>query len=113
MLVLAQAGAQASPWASMVVIGIVFAIMYFLMLRPQQKQQQQHKELLVTLKKGDDVITQSGIFGKIYLIGDKVVTLEIANNVRVRVLKSAVQGRAGAEEPEAKLAVTATQDEAK
>jgi preprotein translocase subunit YajC len=74
-------------------IGGLFAILYFVMIRPQQKQMKEHRDLIAALKKGDEVVTQGGIFGKIYAVTDKVVTLEIANGVRVRILKSSVQGR--------------------
>lgn len=71
----------------------LFAIMYFLLIRPQQKQAKEHQRLMADLKKGDDVVTQSGILGRIYAVMDKFVVLEIANGVRIRVLKSAVQGK--------------------
>ena len=91
-LVLAQIGGS-NPYGSIVLIGGLFAIMYFVMIRPQQKQVREHKELIATLKKGDEVLTQGGIFGKIYAVTDKIVTLEVANGVRVRILKSSIQGR--------------------
>lgn len=88
--------AQAAPnnlMQTVAMIGVLFAIMYFVMIRPQQKQAREQRELLAALKKGDDVVTQSGLFGKIHAITDKIVTLEIANGVRVRVLKSTIQGK--------------------
>ncbi|MBX5481836.1 MAG: preprotein translocase subunit YajC [Myxococcaceae bacterium] len=91
--------AQSSPfggggWTFVLYMGGLFAIMYFILIRPQSKQAKQHRELLTSLKKGDDVITQAGLIGKIYAVQDKVILLEIANGVRVRVLKSSVQGKA-------------------
>jgi preprotein translocase subunit YajC len=74
-------------------MGLLFAIMYFVMIRPQQKQAREQRALLSALKKGDDVVTQSGLLGKIYAVTEKIVTLEIANGVRVRVLKTSIQGR--------------------
>jgi preprotein translocase subunit YajC len=88
--------AQAAPGGGLgtiAMIGALFLIMYFVMIRPQQKQMREQKELLSALKKGDDVILQGGIFGKIHAVTDKIVTLEIANGVRVRVLKSSIQGK--------------------
>ena len=79
-------------------IGGLFAIMYFVMIRPQQKQLKAQQALIGSLKKGDDVVTQSGFLGKIYAVTDKIVTLEIANGVRVRVLKSSISARTGGEE---------------
>ncbi len=72
---------------------IVFGILYFLMIRPQQKQAKEHKTMLTALKKGDEVVTTGGLVGRIHALTDKVLTLEIAKDVRVRVLKSAVQAR--------------------
>ena len=93
ILVLAQVGGAGSAYSTLFFIGGIFLIMYFLMIRPQQKQMKEQRALLSGLKKGDDVVTQGGLFGKIHAVTDKVVTLEIANGVRVRVQKSSVQGR--------------------
>jgi preprotein translocase subunit YajC len=73
----------------------VIAVFYFVMLRPQQKQQQQHKQMLGGLKKGDSVITNSGMFGKVVTIGEKDLILEISvggGSTRVRWLKSQISG---------------------
>lgn len=69
---------------------IVFAIFYFLMIRPQQQQQKKHKAMIGALKKGDEVVTRSGIIGVIYGIADSIVTLEIENGVRFKMLKDQV-----------------------
>jgi preprotein translocase subunit YajC len=81
-------GSSLSPF---VLIAGMFAIMYFLMIRPQQKQLKQHRALLANLKKGDTVVTQGGIIGKVFLVSEREVQLEVANNVKLRVLKSSVQ----------------------
>ena len=83
--------AGGSPSSLFIFIAGMFAIMYFLMIRPQQKQLKAHRELLANLKKGDNVVTQGGIIGRIYSVSDKDVQLEVANNVKLRVLKSSVQ----------------------
>ena len=85
--------AQASGSSSQLFIFIagMFAIMYFLMIRPQQKQLKEHRALLANLKKGDTVVTQGGIIGRIFLVADKEVQIEVATNVKLRVLKSSVQ----------------------
>jgi preprotein translocase subunit YajC len=93
VLLLAQAAGTPNMYSTVLMIGGLFAIMYFVMIRPQQKQMREHKEMLSQLKKGDDVVTQGGILGKIYAVMDKTVTVEIANGVRVRVLKTSVQGK--------------------
>lgn len=66
---------------------LVFVIFYLLMIRPQQKQRKQHQALLQNLKKGDEVVTTSGIHGKIFGVADNMVTLEIADNIRIKVDK--------------------------
>ena len=69
---------------------ILIAIMYFLMIRPQMKRQKEHKAMLDKLNRGDEVITSGGVAGTITDIGDNFVTVEIADNVRVRVQKGAI-----------------------
>lgn len=76
----------------LMMFGLMFAVIYFMMIRPQQKTQKKHKDFLAGLKKGDEVVTQSGIFGKVHAVGDGDVTIEIARDVRVRMLKSQVAG---------------------
>jgi len=71
---------------------ILFAIFYFILIRPQQKRAKQHKEMLASLRKGDEVITSGGIHGKITGITDNVVTLEVADNVRIKVSKEQIAG---------------------
>jgi preprotein translocase subunit YajC len=107
LLVLAQS-APGGGIQTIFLLGALFAIMYFVMIRPQQKQAKEHRELISALKKGDDVVTQSGIFGKIHAVTDKIVTVEIANGVRVRVLKSSIQGKSNLAEE-----ATATKGEEK
>jgi preprotein translocase subunit YajC len=88
---LAQAGGPQSYMTTVVFFGGMIAIMYFLMIRPQQKQLKDHKALLAGLKKGDAVITQGGIIGKIAEISEREVKLEVAQGMKIRVLKSAIQ----------------------
>ncbi len=71
---------------------LMFAVIYFLLIRPQQKQAKQHQTLLTGLKKGDEVVTQGGLVGRIHAVTDRIVTLEVARDVRVRVLKQQVAG---------------------
>ncbi|GMU03711.1 hypothetical protein KH5H1_78340 [Corallococcus caeni] len=91
-LILAQAGAG-SPLGTFGFLAVLVAIMYFVMIRPQQKQLKEHRNLLAGLKKGDDVVTSGGILGRIHQVDDSTVTLEVASGVRVRVLKSAVSAK--------------------
>ncbi len=69
---------------------LLFGIFYFLLIRPQQKRQKDHKALLANLRKGDQVITAGGMYGRITGLTDTVVTLEIAEKVRVKVARSQI-----------------------
>ena len=69
---------------------ILIGVMYFLMIRPQMKRAKEHRSMLEALNRGDEVITNGGLAGVVTDIGDNVVTVEIADNVRVRVQRSAV-----------------------
>lgn len=82
----------AGGFAAFLPLILMFVIFYFLLIRPQQKKQKQHRELLANLKKGDQVVTSGGLYGKITGITDTVVTLEIADRVRVKVARSFVSG---------------------
>ena len=93
-LVAQQAPAQ-TPGAglfSMLPILLMFAVIYFLMIRPQQKQAKQHRSFVDSLKAGDEVVTNAGIYGKIIAVADPAVTLEVARDVKIRVLKSQIAG---------------------
>ena len=69
---------------------VLIAVMYFLMIRPQMKRQKEHRAMLDKLANGDEVITNGGIAGTVREIGDSFVTVEIADNVRVRLQKGAI-----------------------
>jgi preprotein translocase subunit YajC len=68
----------------------MFAIFYFLLIRPQSKKAKEHQNMLASLQKGDEVVTGGGIIGRISGFTDKLVTLEISEKVRVRVLKAQI-----------------------
>ena len=68
----------------------VFAIFYLLMIRPQQKQRKKHLELVNNVKKGDEVVTSAGIHAKVHGVADNIVTLEIADNVRIKMDKQQI-----------------------
>ncbi|HEY5533857.1 MAG TPA: preprotein translocase subunit YajC [Ignavibacteria bacterium] len=69
---------------------LIIVVFYFLILRPQQKRQKQRKELLSSVKVGDEVITSGGIFGKVDHIEDNILYVKIADNVKIRIQKDAV-----------------------
>lgn len=83
-------GGSTQAFTSMIPLVIMFAIFYFLLIRPQQKKAKEHKALLEALKKGDQVVTAGGMHGKIVAVEEGVVTIEIANNVNVKFNKGHV-----------------------
>lgn len=90
---------QGGGFTAMIPLILMFAIFYFLLIRPQQKKQKEHRQMLGNLKKGDRVITSGGLYGRITGITDTVVTLEIAEKVRVKVGRGNIAGVAGSEAP--------------
>ena len=64
---------------------LIFVIMYFMVIRPQQKKAREHKNLLSKLKRNDEVMTSGGIYGKVVDLKETIVTLEVAPNVKIRV----------------------------
>ena len=68
---------------------LIFVIMYFLILRPQQKRQKQHQEMVKNVRRGDTVVTNGGLVGKVTkVVDDDVVEIELADDVRVRQMRS-------------------------
>lgn len=87
----ATATPQAPPaWMQFVPFAIIIAVFYFFLIRPQAKKQKETQEFLSALKVGDPVITQSGILGRITGMNEQVVTLEVASEVLIKVLRSQV-----------------------
>lgn len=89
-----EAGAQPNAimqFAPILIIGVLF---YFLMLKPQKKRLQEEQSMLSTLGKGDEVYTKSGMIGKIAGMTEKVITLEISEGVKIKILRSQIGGLA-------------------
>lgn len=84
------ASESAPAWMQFVPIAVIMFVFYFFLIRPQAKKQKEQGNFLATLKSGDQVITQSGILGKISSINDHIVHLEVASNVQIKILKSQV-----------------------
>ncbi len=87
------AGAAADPMGGFMglpFIILMFALMYFMIIRPQQKRAKEHRTLLEALQKGDEVVTNGGIAGKVINVGDVYVRVEIAANTEVLVQKPAI-----------------------
>jgi preprotein translocase subunit YajC len=70
---------------------VLFGLMYFMMIRPQMKRQNEHRALISALAKGDAVVTNGGLAGRVEEVGETFVTVEIAPNVKVKLQKGAVQ----------------------
>ena len=96
LLMMAQAApAQQGSGTSQILVGImpwllIFVIFYLLMIRPQQRRVKEHQAALAAIKKGDQVVTGGGIRGKVIKVTDDEAEVEIANGVRVRVIKSTI-----------------------
>ena len=98
---------QTSPFGSfglLVPAALFFVIFYFIVMRPQAKQQNQLKSFLEKLAKGDEVVTTGGVVGKVERVAADLVVLEVANNVKLRVLKGQISGPYKAPEEKAPAA---------
>ena len=71
----------------------MFALFYFLLIRPQKKKALEHKALLESVKRGDNVITSGGVHGKVFAVEDDLVTLDIANNVNIKISKNFIAAK--------------------
>ncbi len=92
---LAQASPQPSVWVQFIPLLLVFGIFYLLIFRPMRKRQKAHAHFLSQLKRGDRVVTNGGLLGEVAAVEEQVVHLRLADNVKVRVLKSAIAGAEG------------------
>lgn len=86
----ASGGQGGGQYMSIIMLVAIVGIFYFLMIRPQQKRAKEHKNFLESLKKGDKIVTSSGLYGTITGITDDAVTMEIAEKVRIKVDKNTV-----------------------
>lgn len=86
----------------MIPLVLMFAVFYFLIIRPQNKKQKQHQEFLNTLKRGDMVVTASGIIGTVKTVSDRMVTLEVDEGVCLKVVRSQIADNATKLNEEAK-----------
>ncbi len=81
---------QPSLFASFIPLILIFIIFYFLLIRPQQKKAKEHKILLDSIKRGDQILTSGGMIGKVIKADANELTVEISNNVNVRIFRSTV-----------------------
>ena len=86
----AAAGQQGDPMVSLLFFVGMIVIFYFLLIRPQQKRAKEHRKMVEAIGKGDEVVTNGGILGKIIELSDQYLTVEIADNVQVKIQRNAV-----------------------
>lgn len=84
------------PIVSLMPIAAMFVVLYFLLIRPQQKRTREHDTMVENLKRNDEIVTTGGLYGRVQTIADKVLTVEIAPNVRVRIDRAQVADVVGA-----------------
>lgn len=87
---MAQDGGPGGSLASFLPIIIIFVLFYFVLIRPQQKRQKEHKQMVEALAAGDEIVSGGGVLGKVTDVGDQLVTVEIANNVVVKMQKHTI-----------------------
>ena len=83
---------EGNPYSGLLMLGVMFAIFYFLLIRPQQKRAKEHKQLIDNLKVGDAVVTAGGMHGKVAALQEDAVTLEVATGVKIKFNRSAIMG---------------------
>ena len=86
----AQGGGGGDPTFSFIMLIALFAVFYFVLIRPQSKRQKEHKAMVASLSKGDEVVTNGGLLGRITNVGDSFVTVEVAAGLEVKVQRLSV-----------------------
>lgn len=89
----APAGGGAGIGSTIFFIILMLAVFYLVMLRPQSKQYKAHQAMIAALKRGDEVVLLNGILGKIHEVGERFIVLEVARDVRIRVIPSAITAK--------------------
>jgi preprotein translocase subunit YajC len=85
-----EGGQQGSPINTMVFMGFMVAIFYFVMIRPQQRREKERKAIIAAVKSGERVVLTSGIIGEVATVKEKTLLVRVANDTKIEVLKSAV-----------------------
>jgi preprotein translocase subunit YajC len=81
---------QPDPLTSFLPLILIFAVFYFLLIRPQTKRAKEHKKMVSELKNGDEVVTSGGVLGRIVEAGDQFLTLEVADGVNLKIQRNTV-----------------------
>lgn len=96
----AAGGTGGGGFTSLIPLILIFVIMYFLMIRPQQKRMKEHRAMVAALRKGDQIVTGGGLIGKVTKVGDNnEIEVEIAQGIKVKVVQSTVQSVMNKTEP--------------
>ncbi len=82
--------AQPDPIMSFLPLVIIFVVFYFLLIRPQQKRAKEHKQMVEAISKGDEVVTNGGLLGKVTGVGENFIQIKVSDNVEVKVQRHAV-----------------------
>jgi len=88
--------------SSIIMMVLMFAVFYFLLIRPQQKKAKEHQKMISSVGKGTEIVTNGGLIGRVTGVSDKTLTVEISEKVRVRILRSQLAGIYSADTPEKK-----------
>ena len=86
----AQDAAQTGGLMSFLPLIVIFAVFYFMLIRPQMKRSKEHRQLVSQLGKGDEVVTNGGLLGRITDVSESFITLEIADNVQIKLQRQSV-----------------------
>ena len=86
----AQGGGGGAPYGDIMFLVLLFAVFYFLLIRPQQKRAKEHKKMVAAVAKGDEVITNGGLLGKVLDVGDNFLTVNVAEGVDVKLQRGSV-----------------------
>ena len=87
----AQEAAPGGGFQLLIMVGIFFLIMYFLLIRPQQKRTKEHNALISALSKGDEVVTSGGILGRVANVSDSFIDIEVQSGTTIKVQKQSIQ----------------------
>ncbi len=88
-----EGGGGGSMLSMFIMFGLVIVIMYFMMIRPQQKRQKEHQSMLNSIKRGDKVVTTSGMHGTVSELDDKTMTVQVTDNVKIKFERSAIASK--------------------
>lgn len=81
-----------SPLTMLVPFVLIFAVFYFIVIMPAKKQQKKKEQMVAALKKGDRIVTSGGLYGTVATVEDQSLMIKVADNVKIRVAKSAIAG---------------------